>query len=171
MALFITAYTDGACKGNPGPGGWGGILRAQEMRNGEMILLKEIETSGYALETTNNQMEMMAVIGVLKALSSPAKIKIHSDSKYVIEGITKWIKGWKRRGWTTKDGKPVKNKDLWQQIDNLAQQHDVTWKWVKGHAGNKMNERADRLAVAERNKAMTELEREKSTDVQVLEDA
>ena len=135
----ITIYTDGACSGNPGPGGWGALL----MWNGH-----EKELSGGEAETTNNRMEMMAVIKALEALKGSSKVELYTDSKYVMQGITEWIDGWKATGWKTASRKPVKNVDLWQEIDALVNVHDVTFHWVKGHAGNEGNERADALAVS-----------------------
>jgi ribonuclease HI len=140
----LTAYTDGACSGNPGPGGWGAILVARE---GER-LLKERELSGGLGLTTNNQMELMAAIAALEALDRAATITIVTDSAYVKDGITGWIHGWKRRGWKTADNKPVKNVELWQRLDTAVARHQVTWEWVKGHAGHPENERADALARA-----------------------
>lgn len=138
--MTIKIYTDGACSGNPGPGGWGAILRW----NGH-----EKELSGGEKETTNNRMEMMAVIKALEALkNNKTPVEIHTDSKYVMDGITKWIAGWRARGWKTADKKPVKNQDLWERIDSLVSGHKVTFFWVKGHAGHPENERADQLAVA-----------------------
>lgn len=133
----ITIYTDGACSGNPGPGGWGVLLRW----NGH-----EKELCGGEAETTNNRMEMMAVIEALKAVKKAVKIELYTDSKYVMQGITEWLEGWKAKGWKTASKKPVKNVDLWQEIDALVQQHDVSFHWVKGHAGHPENERADELA-------------------------
>ena len=136
----IKIYTDGACSGNPGPGGWGAILRW----NGH-----EKELSGGEGETTNNRMEMMAVIKALEAIKGQGKaIEIHTDSKYVMDGITKWVAGWKAKGWKTAAKKPVKNQDLWERIDLLVSGHKVTFIWVKGHNGHPENERADELAVA-----------------------
>jgi len=133
----VIIHTDGACKGNPGPGGWGAILQAggktKEMCGGEPL-------------TTNNRMELMAAIMALEALTRPCKVELHTDSKYVMTGITEWIHGWKARGWKTADKKPVKNDDLWKRLDLARARHDVTWKWVKGHAGHPLNERADELA-------------------------
>ena len=140
----VDAYTDGACSGNPGPGGWGAILIARE---GETIV-KERELSGGAAETTNNQMELMAAIAALEELSKPSRVTIVTDSSYVKDGITKWIHGWKKKGWKNASKKPVKNEDLWKRLDAAAQRHDVTWEWVKGHAGHPENERADELARA-----------------------
>lgn len=139
MSKVITIYTDGACSGNPGPGGWGALL----MWNGH-----EKELCGGEEETTNNRMEMTAVIKALEALKEPSKVELYTDSKYVMQGITEWMKGWKAKGWKTASKKPVKNVDLWQEIDALVQAHDVSFHWVKGHAGDPGNERADALAVS-----------------------
>lgn len=139
MSKFVEIYTDGACSGNPGPGGWGALLRY----NGN-----EKELCGGEGDTTNNRMEMMAVIKALEALKKRSKVKLYTDSKYVMQGITEWIEGWKAKGWKTAAKKPVKNKDLWQEIDALVDQHDVEFLWVKGHAGHPDNERADELARA-----------------------
>ena len=138
----VQIFTDGACKGNPGPGGWGAILRFQD---------NEKEINGYESLTTNNIMELMAVIESLKAISEPFEIEITTDSKYVKNGITSWIHNWKRNGWKTASKKPVKNKELWVELDRLIQKHNVSWKWVKGHSGHIENERADELA----NEAIT----------------
>ncbi|MDB4052426.1 ribonuclease HI [Octadecabacter sp.] len=138
----LYAYTDGACSGNPGPGGWGAILIA---RGGDAVV-KERELSGGAALTTNNKMELMAAIASLEALARPSKITVVTDSSYVKDGITKWIFGWKSRGWKTAAKKPVKNEDLWRRLEAATTRHDVTWEWVKGHAGHPENERADELA-------------------------
>lgn len=138
----LYAYTDGACSGNPGPGGWGAILVA---RDGDAVV-KERELSGGAALTTNNKMELMAAIASLEALAGPSKITVVTDSSYVKDGITKWIFGWKSRGWKTAAKKPVKNEDLWKRLEAATTRHDVTWEWVKGHAGHPENERADELA-------------------------
>ena len=135
----VEIYTDGACSGNPGPGGWGAILRYGDT---------EKELSGGAANTTNNQMELMAAISALEALSRPCTVNLHTDSKYVQNGITQWMKGWIRNGWKTAAKKPVKNADLWKQLSAAVEQHDVRWHWVKGHAGHADNERADELARA-----------------------
>ena len=140
----LYAYTDGACSGNPGPGGWGVVLIA---RDGDAIL-KTRELQGGAPETTNNRMELTAAIEALTALERPARLTIVTDSTYVKDGITKWLHGWKRNGWKTAAKKPVKNEDLWQALDTAQARHDVTWDWVKGHAGHPENERADELARA-----------------------
>jgi ribonuclease HI len=133
----VTIYTDGACKGNPGPGGWGAWLKAGE---------HEKELCGGAPETTNNRMELTAVIEALSALKRHSHVQLHTDSQYVRQGITTWIHNWKLRGWKTADNKPVKNVDLWRRLDELAAQHVIEWHWVRGHAGDPGNERADALA-------------------------
>ena len=140
----LFAYTDGACSGNPGPGGWGVLLIAQ---NGETEI-KRRELSGGAPETTNNRMELMAAIAALEALERATPITIVTDSTYVKNGLTEWIHGWKRNGWRTSAKKPVKNAELWRRLDEAASRHDVTWEWIKGHAGHPENERADELARA-----------------------
>jgi len=140
----LTAFTDGACSGNPGPGGWGVLLQAVE--NGSVI--KERELSGGEAETTNNRMELLAAITALETLAKPSALTIITDSAYVKNGVTGWIHGWKRNGWKPSAKKPVKNVDLWQRLDTAQQRHDVTWEWVKGHAGHPENERADELARA-----------------------
>ena len=134
----VIIHTDGACSGNPGPGGWGAILTYGE---------HEKELKGGEPHTTNNRMELMAAISALEALKRSSTVEMHTDSKYVQDGISKWIHGWKRNGWKTADKKPVKNVDLWQRLDAAIQKHHVKWHWVKGHAGHELNERADRLAV------------------------
>lgn len=133
----VEIHTDGACKGNPGPGGWGAILRSGG---------HERELWGGEAHTTNNRMEMTAAIMALEALKRPCSVELWTDSTYVMKGVTEWIHGWKRRGWKTADGKPVKNDDLWRRLDEARTRHDVTWRWVKGHAGHELNERADALA-------------------------
>jgi ribonuclease HI len=138
----VFAYTDGACSGNPGPGGWGALLIARE---GDRVV-KERELSGGEAETTNNRMELLAAITALETLDRPTKLTVVTDSAYVKDGITKWIHGWKRNGWKKKGG--LKNVELWQRLDAAAARHDVTWEWVKGHAGHPENERADELARA-----------------------
>ena len=143
MADFF-AYTDGACSGNPGPGGWGVLLRAMD---GETVV-KERELSGGEAETTNNRMELLAAINALETLGRATAITVITDSAYVKNGVTGWIHGWKRNGWKTAAKKPVKNADLWQRLDEAQKRHDVTWQWVKGHAGHPENERADELARA-----------------------
>ncbi|MBE9637661.1 ribonuclease HI [Salipiger mangrovisoli] len=140
----LYAYTDGACSGNPGPGGWGVLMRAME---GETVA-KERELQGGEAETTNNRMELMAAISALEALSRPSRITVITDSAYVKNGVTGWIHGWKRNGWKTAAKKPVKNAELWMRLDEAQRRHDVTWEWVKGHAGHPENERADELARA-----------------------
>ena len=137
MTPSVVIYTDGACSGNPGPGGWGAILISGE---------REKELWGGELATTNNRMELMAAIQALEALKRPCKVELHTDSKYVQDGISSWIHGWKARGWKTADKKPVKNEDLWRRLDEARLRHDVSWRWVKGHAGHELNERADALA-------------------------
>lgn len=136
----VEIFTDGACKGNPGPGGWGAILRS----NG-----KEREMSGGESPTTNNRMELIAAIEALNALKRPCHVQLYTDSNYVRDGITKWIHGWRRNGWRTADKKPVKNAELWQALLDAATPHRIDWHWVKGHAGHPENERADALACAE----------------------
>lgn len=138
----LFAYTDGACSGNPGPGGWGVLLRAMD---GEAIV-KERELSGGEPNTTNNRMELLAAIHALESLTRSSSITIVTDSAYVKNGVTGWIHGWKRNGWKTSNKKPVKNVELWQRLDEAQAGHDVTWEWVKGHAGHPENERADELA-------------------------
>jgi ribonuclease HI len=140
----IFAYTDGACSGNPGPGGWGAILIAKD---GDTVL-KERELKGGEAQTTNNRMELLAAIHSLETLERPAVVTVVTDSAYVKGGITEWIHGWKRRGWKTAAKTPVKNVELWQRLDEAAARHSVTWEWVKGHAGHPENERADELARA-----------------------
>mgnify|MGYP000368446241 CR=1 FL=1 len=140
----LLAWTDGACSGNPGPGGWGVLMRAMD---GDAVL-KERELSGGEPLTTNNRMELMAAIAALETLSRDAAITITTDSAYVKNGVTGWIYGWKKNGWKTADRKPVKNVDLWQRLDAAQARHDVTWAWIKGHAGHAENERADELARA-----------------------
>jgi ribonuclease HI len=133
----IIIYTDGACSGNPGKGGWGAILMFKE---------HEKKISGGSKETTNNQMEIRAVIEALKTIKKPAEIIINTDSKYVMDGITKWINGWKKNGWRTADRKPVKNSELWQELDQEVSKYYIEWRWVKGHSGDKYNDIADELA-------------------------
>lgn len=140
----VKIHTDGACRGNPGPGGWGAILSYGD---------KEKELYGAEPDTTNNRMELTAVIRALEALKRRCKVRIITDSRYVIQGITEWMPNWKRRGWRTSANKPVLNVDLWQELDKLVAAHDVDWEWVKGHAGHAGNERADALA----NKAIDEM--------------
>ena len=133
----VIIHTDGACSGNPGPGGWGAILTFGK---------HEKELMGGEPHTTNNRMELMAAIAALEALKVPSTVELHTDSQYVHHGISQWIKNWKRNGWKTADKKPVKNIDLWQRLDQAIQRHEVHWRWVKGHAGHELNERADALA-------------------------
>jgi ribonuclease HI len=140
----LFAYTDGACSGNPGPGGWGALLVARE---GDAVL-RERELKGGEADTTNNRMELLAAIHALEALERPARLTVVTDSAYVKGGITAWLHGWKRNGWKTSTRKPVKNEDLWRRLDAARARHDVTWEWVKGHAGHPENERADELARA-----------------------
>ena len=133
----VEIFTDGACSGNPGPGGWGAVLRYQGV---------EKELQGGEVETTNNRMEMLAAISALEAMKRPVRAVIHTDSIYLRDGITKWIHSWKQRGWKTASKKPVKNVDLWQRLEEAMAPHEVEWRWVKGHAGHPENERADALA-------------------------
>jgi ribonuclease HI len=135
----VVVYTDGACSGNPGPGGWGAILTYGEHSK---------ELSGGEAETTNNRMELLAAITALETLKRPMPVELWTDSAYVKDGITKWIHGWKRKGWRTADNKDVKNADLWKRLDEATRRHDIDWHWLKGHAGHAMNERADELARA-----------------------
>jgi ribonuclease HI len=137
MTPQVVIHTDCACSGNPGPGGWGAVLHYGE---------KEKQLWGGELQTTNNRMELMAAIQALEALNKPCKVELHTDSTYVMKGISEWIHGWKRRGWLTADKKPVKNDDLWKRLDHARLRHQVDWRWVKGHAGHEHNERADALA-------------------------
>ena len=133
----VVIHTDGACSGNPGPGGWGVILQSGEHRK---------ELSGGEHITTNNRMELTAAIKALEALKSPSEVELYTDSNYLRGGITGWIKGWKKKGWRTADRKPVKNVELWEELDKAASRHDISWHWVKGHQGHDDNERADELA-------------------------
>ena len=133
----VEIYTDGACKGNPGPGGWGALLVAGKHRK---------EMFGGEANTTNNRMELLAVIRALEALNKPCRVVLHTDSQYVQKGISEWIHGWKARGWKTAAKAPVKNADLWQTLDAVSQKHEIDWRWVKGHAGHDGNEAADQLA-------------------------
>jgi len=137
----VEIFTDGACSGNPGPGGWGAILRSKG---------QEKELSGSEKQTTNNRMEMMAVIAALEALKRPCRVTITTDSQYVMKGMTEWLAGWKAKSWKTAARKPVKNAELWQRMDQAIAKHDVEWKWVRGHQGHTENERADQLAVKAR---------------------
>ena len=140
----LFAYTDGACSGNPGPGGWGVLMLARE--NG--VVVKERTLQGGEAMTTNNRMELLAAISALEALTRPTELTIVTDSAYVKNGITDWIAGWKRKNWRTAGGSPVKNVELWQRLEAAAAMHKVTWRWIKGHAGHAENERADELARA-----------------------
>jgi len=142
----VEIYTDGACKGNPGPGGWAAILRMGK---------HEKEISGNEPDTTNNRMELTAVIRGLNALIEPCEVAVHTDSRYVLDGMTKWIDGWQRRGWKNASKQPVRNKDLWHELIEAAARHQVSWNWVKGHDGHAENERADRLASAAAEQAAT----------------
>lgn len=139
----VELYTDGACRGNPGPGGWGVLLRYSD---------QERELYGYQAEATNNQMELMAAIRGLEALKQPCEVILTTDSKYVLQGMTEWLAGWKRKGWRSASGQPVKNQDLWQRLDTAAQLHKIQWVWVRGHTGHPDNERVDGLA----NRAINE---------------
>lgn len=143
----VEAHTDGACLGNPGPGGWGALLRYGA---------REKTFSGGEADTTNNRMELMAAICALEALTEPCEVLLHTDSRYVQQGISEWLPGWKRRGWKTSGGDAVKNQDLWQRLDAAARRHQVDWRWVKGHAGDPDNERVDQLARAEAAKIKQE---------------
>ena len=134
----VIIHTDGACRGNPGPGGWGAILQTGAGQSREL--------KGGESHTTNNRMELTAAIMALEALKRPCRVDLHTDSRYVMDGITKWIRAWKARGWKTADKKPVKNEDLWRRLDAAHARHQVKWHWVKGHAGHELNERADTLA-------------------------
>lgn len=137
MSIIVKIFTDGACRGNPGPGGWGALLihgdKKKELNGGEIL-------------TTNNRMELLAAIKGLEALHKPCNVILTSDSKYVLQGITEWMKDWKKRGWKTASKAPVKNQDLWQKLDELNQIHSIEWQWVKGHSGHAENERVDQLA-------------------------
>jgi len=139
MSEPVEVWTDGACSGNPGPGGWGAILSYKG---------KERELSGGEALTTNNRMELMGAISALETLTRPCTVALHTDSQYLRQGITSWIHGWKKNGWKTADKKPVKNEELWKRLEAALKQHKIEWKWVKGHAGDEMNERADALARA-----------------------
>ena len=140
----LFAYTDGACSGNPGPGGWGVLLQAMDGKT----IVKERELCGGAADTTNNRMELLAAINALEALERASELTIITDSAYVKNGITTWLQGWKRKGWKTASKKPVKNVDLWKRLEDAQARHSVTWEWVKGHAGHPENEKADELARA-----------------------
>jgi ribonuclease HI len=137
MTPQVIIYTDGACRGNPGPGGWGALLMFGE---------HERALTGGELMTTNNRMELMAAIQALEALTRPCRVELHTDSQYLRQGVTEWIHGWKKRGWMTADKKPVKNEDLWKRLDSARERHTVDWRWVKGHSGHPLNERVDGLA-------------------------
>jgi ribonuclease HI len=139
MTDIVEVWTDGACSGNPGPGGWGAILCYKG---------QERELSGGEAPTTNNRMELMAAIAALEALTRPCTVALHTDSQYLRQGITGWIHGWKKNGWKTADRKPVKNEELWKRLDAALSRHKIEWRWVRGHAGDVMNERADALARA-----------------------
>jgi ribonuclease HI len=133
----VEIYADGACRGNPGPGGWGALLIAGD---------KRLELSGAAVQTTNNRMELTAAIRALESLKRPVRVTLYTDSTYVCTGVVEWLPQWKARGWRTADRKPVKNQDLWEQLDAARERHDVQWRWVRGHSGNPGNERVDQLA-------------------------
>ncbi len=148
QAKKVAMFTDGACRGNPGPGGWGVVLRYGD---------KEKEMHGGEPETTNNRMELMAAIAGLEALRQPCKVVLTTDSRYVMDGVTQWMPNWKKRGWKTASKQPVKNVDLWQRLDAATAPHDIDWQWVKGHSGHPENERADALA----NKGIDEMNRQK----------
>jgi ribonuclease HI len=143
MTKRVEIFTDGACSGNPGPGGWGAILR---LRSGGVNDGFTRELKGGEPQTTNNRMELLAAINGLNAVTQPYPIDLYTDSEYVRNGIEKWLAGWRSRGWRTKDGKPVKNQELWQALDEARKRHNVTWHWVRGHSGHPENERADQLA-------------------------
>ena len=139
----VIVFSDGACKGNPGPGGWGALLRFVDEASGDV---REKELLGGEPATTNNRMELMAAIRALEALKKPCRVLLHTDSRYVLQGMTEWLAGWKKRGWINAAKQPVKNVDLWQRLEAAAAPHDVVWKWGRGHAGDVGNERADGLA-------------------------
>ena len=141
---MVVIHTDGGCSGNPGPGGWGAILQWRGY---------EKELSGFEVETTNNRMELMAAISALESLKRPMYVQLVTDSNYVKNGITQWIRNWKAKGWKTADKKPVKNRDLWERLDQAIERHDIDWRWIKGHAGHELNERADQLATEAVRKA------------------
>jgi ribonuclease HI len=147
MTPKVVIYTDGACSGNPGPGGWGAVLITGP---------HEREICGGEPDTTNNRMELMGAIQALESLNKPCKVELHTDSQYVMKGISEWIHGWKARGWKTAAKAPVKNEDLWRRLDLARLRHEVDWRWVKGHNGDVMNERADRLAIKGLREARTE---------------
>ena len=150
---IVEIYTDGACRGNPGPGGWGASLRFTPNDNTTTSKPVRKDLYGFQAEATNNQMELMAVIQALESLKRSCPVKIYTDSKYVLDGLTKWMPNWKLRGWKTAAKKPVKNVELWQRLDAAVKAHDVTWQWVKGHTGDEGNEYADALA----NRAIDEM--------------
>lgn len=137
MSSPVVIHTDGACRGNPGPGGWGAVLEHKS---------RERELYGYEPETTNNRMELMAVIQALETLKRPCRVRAITDSQYVMKGVTEWMPGWKKRGWRTASRKPVANRDLWERLDAAIQRHEIEWEWVRGHTGQAGNERADQLA-------------------------
>ena len=137
MSDSVVIHTDGACRGNPGPGGWGAVLECRGQSR---------DLNGYVADTTNNRMELTAVIEALRALTRPCRVELVTDSKYVMQGVTEWMDGWKRNGWKTAARKPVKNVDLWHRLDDQLARHQVEWRWVKGHSGHAGNERADQLA-------------------------
>ena len=151
MNKFIKIFTDGACRGNPGPGGWGALLRYND---------SEKEFSGAVSQTTNNRMELTAAIKALEALNEPCRVCLTTDSNYVKTGIEQWIKDWKRRGWRTANKRSVKNQDLWQRLDQVAERHEIEWRWVRGHSGHAENERVDALA----NEAMDKMIKNQPTD-------
>ena len=144
----VVIYTDGACSGNPGPGGWGALLISGGHRK---------DLCGGEPDTTNHRMELMAAIQALEALKRPCQVELHTDSTYVMKGISEWIHGWKKRGWKTADKKPVKNEDLWRRLDAARDRHKVDWRWVKGHAGHELNEHADALAGRGLKEALTKI--------------
>ncbi|MBI3344824.1 MAG: ribonuclease HI [Gammaproteobacteria bacterium] len=146
MTDRVEIFSDGACRGNPGPGGWGALLRYKG---------HEKQLSGGEAHTTNNRMEMMAAIQALESLRRPCKVRVTTDSQYLHKGITEWLAGWKRRGWKTSDKKPVKNADLWERLDRALEAHEVEWHWVRGHSGHPENERADQLATQAIDKLRT----------------
>ena len=149
--MLITIHTDGACRGNPGPGGWAAIICAYDDFGN---LIKMREACGFDRYTTNNKMELRAVIGGLMMLMKPGqKLTVYSDSKYVLHGIERWIHNWKRMNWRKLDGSPVLNQELWRELDRLSAEHEITWQWVRGHSGNELNERADKLACEQRDHA------------------
>ena len=151
MNKFIEIFTDGACRGNPGPGGWGALLRYND---------SEKELSGAVSQTTNNRMELTAAIKALEALNEPCRVCLTTDSNYVKTGIEQWIKDWKRRGWRTANKRSVKNQDLWQRLDQVVERHEIEWRWVRGHSGHAENERVDALA----NEAMDKMSKNQPTD-------